>query len=142
MTTDPRTFPTICPSLHYRDAAAAIDWLCRAFGFERHQVVPGANGAIVHAELTFGHGMIMLGSAGGEYSDLQKTPRQVGGAGTVCICVIVADADLHHQRAVAAGAEVVTELETKSYGGRGYGCRDLEGHLWHFSTYNPWTAPR
>jgi uncharacterized glyoxalase superfamily protein PhnB len=53
---------TVIPALRYRDAAAAIDWLCRAFGFERHLVVPGENGGIAHAQLTMGNGMIMLGS--------------------------------------------------------------------------------
>jgi uncharacterized glyoxalase superfamily protein PhnB len=48
--------------LRYRDAQAAIEWLCRAFGFEKHLVVPGEGGTIAHAELSFGNGMIMLGS--------------------------------------------------------------------------------
>jgi uncharacterized glyoxalase superfamily protein PhnB len=54
----------IIPTLRYRDAAAAIDWLCRAFGFARHLVVEGEGGRIAHAELTFAGGMIMLGSTG------------------------------------------------------------------------------
>jgi uncharacterized glyoxalase superfamily protein PhnB len=54
---------TTIPTLRYRDAAAAIEWLCRAFGFERHLVVPGDAGTIAHAQLRFGNGMIMLGSA-------------------------------------------------------------------------------
>ena len=55
--------PVIIPAMRYRDAPAAIDWLCRAFGFEQHLVVPGPDGTIAHAQLTFGNGMIMLGSA-------------------------------------------------------------------------------
>ena len=51
------------PCLRYRDVVqAAIEWLCRAFGFEKHLVVPGEGGTIAHAELSFGNGMIMLGS--------------------------------------------------------------------------------
>jgi uncharacterized glyoxalase superfamily protein PhnB len=53
---------TVIPCLRYRDAPAAIEWLCRAFGFEKHLVVPGESGTIAHAELSFGNGMIMLGS--------------------------------------------------------------------------------
>jgi uncharacterized glyoxalase superfamily protein PhnB len=134
-----RTAPAIIPTLRYRDAAAAIDWLCRAFGFERHLVVPGEDGTIAHAQLTLGNGMIMLGSARDhEFGRLQKTPAQVGGIGTQSPYIIVADADAHHARAVAAGAVVVYPLTDEDYGGRGYSCRDPEGHLWNFGTYDPW----
>ena len=52
--------------------------------------------------------------------------------------LIVADADAHHARAVAAGARVVYPLKDEDYGGRGYSCLDPEGHLWNFGTYDPW----
>ena len=69
--------------MKYDDAPAAITWLCRAFGFEEHMVIPGDDGAIVHAQLTYDGGMIMLGSARDtEFDRLQKTPRAVGGVGT------------------------------------------------------------
>ncbi|MBX3026209.1 VOC family protein [bacterium] len=135
LTTD--TTASIIPTLRYRDAAAAIDWLCRAFGFERHLVVPGEHGTIAHAQLTFGRGMIMLGSARDDaFGRLQRPPA--GGVTTQSPYIIVADADAHHARAVAAGAEVVYPLTDEDYGGRGYSCRDPEGHLWSFGTYNPW----
>ena len=57
-----QTTATIIPALRHVDAASAIEWLCRAFGFEENLVVPGDNGSIAHAQLTFGNGMIMLGS--------------------------------------------------------------------------------
>src|SRR3989442_8517924 len=110
----------IIPTIRYRDAAAAIDWLCRAFGFERHLVVPGEQGTIAHAQLTLGNGMIMLGSArDDEFGKLQKTPAQVGGVGTQSPYIIVPDADAHHARAVAAGAKVVYPLKDEDYGGGG-----------------------
>jgi uncharacterized glyoxalase superfamily protein PhnB len=137
----PRKDPTIVPTLRYRDAAAAIDWLCRAFGFEKHMVVPGDAGSIAHAQLSFGNGMIMLGSARDDaFGKLQKTPAQVGGVGTQSAYIIVPDADAHHARAVAAGAKVVYPLTDEDYGGRGYSCLDPEGHLWSFGTYDPWSA--
>ena len=133
------TAASVIPTLRYRDAVAAIDWLCRAFGFTRHLVVPGEHGAIAHAQLTFGNGMIMLGSGrDDDFGALQKTPADLGGVGTQSPYVIVADADAHHARAVAAGAQVIRELRDEDYGGRGYSCRDPEGHLWHFGTYDPW----
>ncbi len=131
--------PTIIPSMLYYDAPAAIAWLERAFDFKPHLLVPGDNGSIAHAQLTYGNGMIMIGS--GEtfaFPELLKTPREVGGIGTQEVCVTVTDADAHHARAVAAGAVVVTPLVDKDYGGRGYSARDPEGHVWHFGTYDPW----
>jgi uncharacterized glyoxalase superfamily protein PhnB len=136
-----RAHPTIIPTLRYRDAAAAIDWLCAAFGFERHLVVPGEGGTIGHAQLTCGNGMIMLGSAADDaFGRLQKTPVEVGGVGTQSPYVIVPDADAHYERAKAAGAAIVYDIRDEDYGGRGYSCRDPEGHLWNFGTYDPWAA--
>jgi len=139
MTISADTPSTIIPSLRYRDALAAIDWLCRAFGFERHAVY--ADGDIVHhAQLVFGNGMVMLGSAGtaGEWGKYVVQPDEIGGRGTHSCCVIVADADAHYARAKAAGAEIVIDIADQDYGGRGYACRDTEGHLWWFGTYDPW----
>ena len=137
------TTATVIPSLRYQDAPKAIDWLCRAFGFERHLVVPGEGDTIAHAQLTFGRGMIMLGSSGahgGGFDELVKAPGEVGGIGTQSPYVIVDDADAHLARARAAGAEIVLDIEDKAYGGRGYTCRDLEGHVWSFGTYDPWAG--
>jgi uncharacterized glyoxalase superfamily protein PhnB len=134
-----KTVSTIAPGLLYHNAAEAIEWLCRAFGFEKQLVVPGENGTVAHAQLVFGNGMLMLGSAETfTYPHLLKSPRDLGGVGTCEPCVVVEDADAHHARAVAAGGEIVHPLEDKPYGGRGYSCRDPEGHVWHFGTYDPW----
>jgi uncharacterized glyoxalase superfamily protein PhnB len=131
----------VIPSMRYRNAPAAIEWLCRAFGFERHLVVPGeAEGTIAHAQLRYGNGMIMLGTAGthgGGFDELMTTPRETGGRSTQSAYVIVEDPAAHHQRALAAGAQIVMPLEKKDYGGSGYSARDLEGHVWSFGDYDP-----
>ncbi|MGH7233613.1 MAG: VOC family protein [Nitrospiraceae bacterium] len=133
------TISTVIPAMRYHDAPAAIEWLCRAFGFERHLVVSGEKNTIAHAQLTFGNGMIMLGSAkDDEFGRLVKPPRDLGGMGTQSPYIIVDDADKHYARAVAAGAKIVLEIKDEDYGGRGYSCRDPEGHLWNFGTYDPW----
>jgi uncharacterized glyoxalase superfamily protein PhnB len=129
----------IIPSMRYRNAPAAIEWLCKAFGFEEHLVVPGQDGRIAHAQLSFGNGMIMLSSAGGgEFDRLMKHPDEIGGAETQSAYVIVVDCDAHYARAKAAGAVVMIEIKDEDYGGRGYTCRDLEGHIWSFGSYDPW----
>jgi len=131
----------VIPALRYNDAAAAIEWLCKAFGFEKHLVVPGEHGSIAHAQLTFGNGMIMLGSArDDEFGRLVKPPRDLGGCGTQSPYIIVEDADKHYARAVAAGARIVIEIKDEDYGGRGYSCQDPEGHVWNFGTYDPWAG--
>ncbi|HUN51101.1 MAG TPA: VOC family protein [Candidatus Sulfotelmatobacter sp.] len=136
--TNPAQRMTVIPTMRYRDAPAAIDWLCRAFGFERHLVVPDAAGGIAHAQLRLGDGMIMLGSVrDDEYGRLVRQPAEAGGD-TMSAYVVVADCDAHYARAKAAGAAIVMPIEDKEYGGRGYGCRDLEGRLWSFGSYDPW----
>lgn len=133
------TVSTVIPTMRYRDAPAAIDWLCRAFGFEKHLVVPGENNTITHAQLTFGKGMIMLGSARADaFGRYLNPPRDLGGSGTQGAYLIVADADTHYARAVAAGAQIIYDIKDEDYGGRGYSCLDPEGHLWSFGTYDPW----
>lgn len=134
---------TVIPCLRYRDAPAAIEWLCQTFGFEKQLVVPNDDGAIAHAQLTFGNGMIMLGSVlkmQTAFGRLMKQPDEIGGAETQSAYVVVSDADAVYARAKAAGAEIVIEIKDEDYGGRGFSCRDLEGHLWSFGTYDP--SPR
>lgn len=130
---------TVIPALRYADAPAAIEWLCKAFGFEKRAVYMADEKTVMHAELTFGNGMVMIGSVtnGTPYSDLVKQPKDVG-AETQSPCLIVADCAAVHERAKAAGAEMVFDLEEKSYGGKGFTCRDPEGHLWSVGEYDPW----
>ncbi|WLD12163.1 VOC family protein [Planctellipticum variicoloris] len=136
------TVSTLIPCLRYRNAPAAIDWLCENFGFERQLVVPGENGTIAHSQLRFGNGLIMVGSVSdNEFGRLMKQPDEIGGCETQCPCVIVNDADLVYEKAIAAGAEIVRPIQDEDYGGRGFGCRDLEGHLWWFGTYDPCAEP-
>jgi uncharacterized glyoxalase superfamily protein PhnB len=133
------TTATVIPALRYRDAPAAIEWLCRAFGFEKHLVVPGEQGKIAHAQLVFGNGMIMLGSGhGGAYDRLIRNPSEIGPAVTQAPYIIVADPDEHYRQARAAGAEMVMDIADQEHGGRAYTCRDPEGHIWNFGDYDPW----
>ena len=139
--TIPTLGSTIIPGMRYRNAPAAVDWLCNAFGFEKHLVIPGDNNTISHAQLSFGSGMIMLGSIkDNEFSKMMKQPDEIGGAETQSCYVVVADTDAHYARAKAAGAQIFIDIHDEEYGGRGYACRDLEGHIWYFGSYNPWQA--
>jgi uncharacterized glyoxalase superfamily protein PhnB len=131
----------VIPTLRYADAAAAIDWLCEAFGFQKHAVFEGEGGRIEHAQLVFGNGMIMLGSSrDDEYGRMMKTPREAGGFNTQSAYIIVADVAAHYARAAAAGAEIVMEIREEEFGSM-YSCRDPEGNLWNFGDYDPWAPP-
>jgi uncharacterized glyoxalase superfamily protein PhnB len=134
------TTATVIAALQYEDAPSAIEFLCRAFGFERKAVYEGEGGTVAHAELTLGNGMIMLGSANDtEHGRLLVRPRDAGGV-TMSIYVIVQDPDAHFARARAAGAQIMREPVTQDYGGRDYTCKDPEGHVWTFGSYDPWIA--
>lgn len=133
--TDTKTAaPTFYPALRYRDARAAIAWLCKAFGFEEH-VVYGEGDDVHHAELSFGTGIVMLGSS--RPDTYGRSPAELGGAVSGSIYAYVAEIDAHHERAKAAGATIVREIQDTDYGSREYSARDLEGHVWSFGTYRP-----
>jgi uncharacterized glyoxalase superfamily protein PhnB len=121
--------PTIFPTLKYDDAAAAIDFLVEAFGAERFAVYTHDDGSILHAELRFGQGLVMLGSASAE-----MPATGVGGG----IYVVVDDPDAHCARARAGGAEIIRDVHDEPYG-REYGAKDPEGNPWYFGTYQPFT---
>ena len=134
---------TFIPVIRYRDAPAAIEWLCNAFGFEKNLVVPNDDGTIAHAQLSFGNGMIMLGSViknETAFGSLLKQPDGVGGAQTQSTYVVT-DADAAYARAKAGGAKIAMEIRDEDYGGRDFSCHDLGGHLWSFCTYDPWSHP-
>jgi uncharacterized glyoxalase superfamily protein PhnB len=140
MTDSDRSRSTVIPALRYRDAAAAIEWLCRVIGFEKQLVVPGPDNTIAHAQLALGGGMLMLGSVanGSEYGARIRQPDEIGGFETQSAYVVVADADAVHARARAEGWTIVIALKDEDYGGRGFSCLDPEGRLWNIGSYDPW----
>ncbi|MFG3305934.1 VOC family protein [Streptomyces wuyuanensis] len=125
--------PGICPTLLYRDARAAIEQLTEAFGFSRIAVYEGEDGAVAHAELAYGNGVVMLGSRG-TGSEFDRVMASAGPAG---VFVHVDDADAHHDRAVEHGVEILMPPTDQEYGARDYMARDLEGNVWSFGTYRP-----
>ena len=133
---------TVIPSLRYRDAHQAIEFLVRALGFAKQAVYDGPNGTVAHAQLTLGHGMVMLGSASNEgaWGDRMVQPDEIGGRETSAPYLVVPDAAAVYERAKAAGAEIVGELVEMDYGGKAFSCRDPEGHLWSVGEYDPWAS--
>jgi uncharacterized glyoxalase superfamily protein PhnB len=116
---------TISPIIPYRDVRAAIEFLCDAFGFERHALHEGDDGELQHVELRMGDDVIM------------PTDARTGEPGHAHTYVVVDDADAHHDRAQAGGAEITMQLRDTDYGSRDYAARDPEGNSWYFGTYRP-----
>jgi uncharacterized glyoxalase superfamily protein PhnB len=131
--------PNIFPALHYRDPDAALEWLKRAFGFEEKAVYRGDDGAVHHAELRLGDGLIMFGGVPADGPEADAS-RSNGAQPPVTIYAVVADPDAHYSQSKAAGAEIVRELADQPYGSREYGARDREGNAWSFGTYDPYAA--
>jgi uncharacterized glyoxalase superfamily protein PhnB len=127
----PAPAPSIYPVVRYQDPEAAIAFLVEAFGFDAQQVDRTPEGAVVHAELAWGNGMVMIGPASG---------IRTGEGPVDAAYVAVDDPDTHHDRAKAAGAEITVELTDMHYGSREYAARDPEGNTWYFGTYRP--APK
>ena len=142
MKSTPKGWPRISSSLVYDKPAEAIDWLCRAFGFEVRLKVEGDEGMIIHSELTYGDGVIMVSGNAAQSqrpdSTWRKHPRELGGANTQSLFVYVDDIEAHCERARAAGAVIVGELKVSDYGeeywsDRSYECEDVGGHHWWFA---------
>ena len=138
MTPPPAGWPRLSSCLYYEDAAKAIDWLCDAFGFEVRLRVEDDAGRIVHSELTYGEGLLMVGqedlTAARTWKRRMRSPRMVEGANTQCLMFFVDDADAHCAHARARGARIVEEPATHDYGeeywaDRSYGALDPEGHM-------------
>lgn len=119
---------TITPYLLYEDGAAAIEFATRAFGFREVQRMTGAGGGL-HAELELAPdvGRIYLGQPQGDF----RNPATVGR--TSQVYVLVDEVDSHCERAKAAGATIIEELNDLPFGHRRYGCADPQGHEWYFA---------
>jgi uncharacterized glyoxalase superfamily protein PhnB len=132
----------VMPTVRYRDVPAAIAWLCTALGMQVHRTVAGENGAPRYAELEFGGNLLMIAPIEDTpFGKLMVQPDEIGGVETQVCYLHVDDVAVHYARAAAAGAEIVLDIEDEANSGRGYSCRDPEGHLWNFGTYHPWRHP-
>ena len=137
--------PAIIPNLLYEDAPAAIEFLCKAFGFEKRAVLVDEKepNIIQHAQLVLDGNMVMLSTYGkSDYTRLAglKTVRQAGG-NTQIPYVVIEDVEGHAARARAAGADIFMEPTAQDYGGSNYSARDPEGNVWSFGNYDPWADP-
>jgi PhnB protein len=125
------TAPFLVPHLVVDDAAAAIDFYVNAFGATEYIRMPGPDGKLIHAALDINGTMVMLNDDFPEMSGGKSmTPTSLGGSAVTLHLQFADDVDTHFQRAVDAGATVVTPLEEQFWGDRYGTVRDPFGHLW------------
>jgi len=117
--------------LVYNDIEAVHDHLVAVFAFGPGTISRDGSGRVVHGEVHVGDGVVWMHPPSAEHN--LASPATVG-ASTHCMAVMVDDVDRHHERAVAAGATVVSSPRDMPYGVREYSARDLEGGLWSFMT--------
>lgn len=128
---NPYQRPTFMPAVFYKHPLAALDWLEKAFGFQRSMVITNPDGTLAHAEMKFGSGYIMVGS---EWADFTASAASVAGKNTQTIHVQLSDElDAHCEHARLNGAEIIREPEDQFYGDRMYMAKDPEGHVWSFA---------
>ncbi len=129
------------PAMSYKDANAAVDFLTKAFGFKEHFVYRDENKNVHHAELSLGNAMVMIGPQRkeSEFGKMTGTPAQANGLNTQTAYIIIDEVDNHYKNAKANGAEIVMDIKDEDYGGRGYSCKDPEGYIWSFGSYNPYS---
>ena len=120
----------IIPTMKYVDAPAAIEHLCRVFGFRERFRLPMPDGRLGHAELVHGDSVLMLASA---YPEMGLVSPQDLPARHAQVSVYVDDVDAHHAHAVAEGATITAAVEDQFYGDRNYRAVDPEGNRWIFS---------
>jgi uncharacterized glyoxalase superfamily protein PhnB len=137
------TVSSLAAALRYRDVAAASDWPCAAFGFHKHLVATSETGMVDYAQLIFGDAMLMLAPVRDFALDkYMKQPDEIGGAETQSCYLVVSDADAHYASGEGPGAKIILDIQDDEIGGRSYSCRDPEGHIWSFGTYDPWQGNR
>lgn len=134
----PEGMPRVTPYLFYANVAAALSWLEKTFGFERGGEITGPDGAIMHAEMKFMDGVVMMGSPSDEQGT--KSPSELSGINQ-SLYIYVDNVDEHYHKAKAAGAANITEPMDMFWGDRMYTVRDLEGHHWSFAQHVKDIAP-
>ena len=129
------------PAMSYQDATAALDFLTKAFGFKEHFVYRDETNNVHHAELSLGNAMIMIGPQRKEsaFGKMTAIPTEVNGLNTQTAYIIIDEIDDHYKNAKANGAEIIMDIKDEDYGGRGYSCKDPEGYIWSFGSYNPYS---
>ena len=120
--------PSIAPTIGYRDADTALEWLTRVLGFEVSALFRDPDGTVPHAQLVWRDGAINICSL-----PLDQEPTPVSTALTVEDRDGV---DAAHSMAVEAGANVTAAPSEAFTGNYRFQVLDPEGNKWNVMI--PW----
>ena len=119
---------TINPVVHYRDLAAGAKFLVDAFGFVQQRAHADDDGKVQYVELVLDGAPLGLGPL---------TEGTIFDTGPAVVYISLDEVDTMHERAVAAGAEVLMAPTDQEYGSRDFVAKDHEGNVWCFGTFQP-----
>lgn len=128
-------------TLRYENAQESIDWLKATFGFTEHVVYRDKEGIIAHAQLLFNNSMVMIGTQSDtSFDEFITLPKSISGKNTITPYIVIKEIEAHYKHSKANNANIVIELREEAYGGKYYACKDPEGYLWNFGSYDPWAV--
>ncbi len=131
----------VIPNISYKDPEKALRFLKDAFGFSEHSVFRDDENNIQHGELKLGNAMIMISPVNNnsEFRKFTRTPNEIGGYNTQTPYIVIEEIDSHYKKAIAGNAKIILDIKDEDYGGRGYSCKDTEGNIWSFGSYDPYS---
>jgi PhnB protein len=127
----------VVPHIYIEGASDAIAFYKRAFGAEELLRIAGPDGKILHAEISIGGSVLMLGDPDDK---LYGEPRQLGRC-TAGLHIFTDDNAALQRRAVEAGAEEVQKPTEMFYGANSASVRDPYGHVWVMLTWKQDLSP-
>lgn len=119
----PAGYTTVAPWIVTSDTGRLLEFITAAFDGSELARVPLEDGTIGHAEIRVGDTILLAFDRRDGWPEMPSLLR-----------VFVADADETTDRAVAAGARVVTAPRTHAFGQRGGRVRDPFGNIWWISS--------
>jgi PhnB protein len=121
---------TVTPYLVVRDVAGLIQFLEQAFDAEEGERAELPDGRIMHAQVTIGDSVVMMGEAS------ENNPPM-----PAMLHLYVEDADATYRHALAAGATSLREPQNEFYGDRSASVADAFGNQWWLATHMEDVSP-
>lgn len=124
----------LTPYLTVSSAEASLKFYEKAFGFTPGGTMPGPDGRVMHAEMSYQGNTIIMFAPEGAWGSQCKTPHHSGVDSPASLYVYCEDVDALVAQAKKAGAEVLAAPEDVFWGDRIARLRDADGHTWTFAT--------
>ena len=120
----PTGYTSVAPWVVTADTGAFLDFVSDAFDGEELARVSTEDGSIGHGEIRVGDTVVLAFDRRPEWPAMPSLLR-----------VFVPNADEAFAKSLAAGAEVVTELDDSAFGQRGGRIKDPFGNIWWVTSH-------